>query len=994
MASENFLDAIDPDDNLFNELFPNSDQSVSSKYYSTEAFNNLQLDNHFNLTLINYNVRSFSKNGLVFTTWLQSLTCIPKLIVLTETWNTIDSNQLCTIDGYSSIHTNRQTPVGGRGGPGGGVSILFKTNLNGEKIERLSFCNETIESCVLELKYDSNVVVLIGIYRPHTDSVSNFLAALEGIVMDSVVRNATHIFIAGDFNINVCDQPSTDAENYSNLLYSLNFLPIITRPTRFANNSVSVSSSNLDHIWTNKLSNFLSGIVLLDITDHLPCFYSLNLNLFSSNLSKIIIKTRPYSNSNLERLKNELSNTNWDLICNLSETPFDVHYSCKNFTNHLDTLYQKYFPLKTKHISEKRKNNPWLNADLKKLINKKSEAYKKFKLGLISREENNSIRNRVNILTRKAKNDYFKNCFSAARSDMRKNWGFIRSLMGVKLKTKKIENITVDNNEYNNPADIAEQFNEYFSSIATNLADKLPPSSDQFHQISGTSIQNSFYLTEISLHECLKLILNLKNTKTNMNLMPVKIFKQISEHVVSPLCSIINQSFRQGVFPNHLKIARITPIFKKGNKTDPGNYRPIASLPYISKIFERAMADRLISFFEKYNILSPAQFGFRPGKSTADALIRMTNLIYEALNDMTNLINIQIDLRKAFDVVDHAALMCKLFFYGIRGAQLEFFKSYLSGRQQYVGVNDKISSLKPISIGVPQGSILGPILFLVFINDMPNCSNRFTPTLFADDSTFSFECRNYQENIPIINSELAKINDWTNQNRLTINVPKTEMMCFSKKKLNLSNDHIMLNNEFIKFSNSCIFLGVHIDKNLTFKNHISHVMGKLAKNTGILYKIKDNMTEAAMLNYYNALLLPYMSYNVIVWGGTYRTHLEPIVVQQKRIIRIIANSHFLEHTNNLFFRLKLLKFHDVYRYFLSIYMFKTVNQGNYTIQHGVNTRNRDLAQPVYQRLTITQHSIQYCGPKIWNELPRDIRNISKLHIFKKHLKQHLLNQYA
>ena len=188
------------------------------------------------------------------------------------------------------------------------------------------------------------------------------------------------------------------------------------------------------------------------------------------------------------------------------------------------------------------------------------------------------------------------------------------------------------------------------------------------------------------------------------------------------------------------------------------------------------------SCFEKYKILSPAQFGFRPGKSTADAIIRMTNLIYEALNDMTNLINIQIDLRKAFDVVDHAALMCKLFFYGIRGPQLEFFKSYLSGRQQFVGVNDKISSLKPISIGVPQGCILGPILFLVFINDMPTCSNRFTPTLFADDSTFSFKCRNYQENIPIINSELTKINDWTNQNRLTINVPKTEMMCFSKKK--------------------------------------------------------------------------------------------------------------------------------------------------------------------------------------------------------------------
>ena len=160
----------------------------------------------------------------------------------------------------------------------------------------------------------------------------------------------------------------------------------------------------------------------------------------------------------------------------------------------------------------------------------------------------------------------------------------------------------------------------------------------------------------------------------------------------------------------------------------------------------------------------------------------------------------------------------------------------------------------------------------------------------------------------MIKSELSKIYDWTIDNRLTINVSKTEMLCFSKKSLNLENNHISLSNEYISFSDSSVFLGVTIDKNMSFTPHIKNILSKLSKNTGILYKIKDCLSTEAMINYYYALLFPYMSYNVIIWGSTFRTHLDPLIVQQKRIIRIIAGAGYLNHTNDLFHRFKILKF--------------------------------------------------------------------------------------
>ena len=208
------LDIIDPDDNFFNELFPNSDQTSGSKYYSTDMFKDLNPCSTYNLSLINYNVRSFNKNGRAFEAWLLSMPAVPSFVTLTETWNLNETKQLCNIDGYTSVHTHRVTSNQIRGGPGGGVSVLFLNKFNCEQIDHLSYCNETIESCVCGVSINGKSVVIVAVYRPHTDNIGHFTAALESILLDNTVRQADVVFVAGDMNIDVSNQARTDVNSY------------------------------------------------------------------------------------------------------------------------------------------------------------------------------------------------------------------------------------------------------------------------------------------------------------------------------------------------------------------------------------------------------------------------------------------------------------------------------------------------------------------------------------------------------------------------------------------------------------------------------------------------------------------------------------------------------------------------------------------------------------------------------------------------------------
>ena len=476
--------------------------------------------------------------------------------------------------------------------------------------------------------------------------------------------------------------------------------------------------------------------------------------------------------------------------------------------------------------------------------------------------------------------------------------------------------------------------------------------------------------------------------------MPIKIFKSLKNYLAPPLTKLVNLSIQNSVFPSILKSARLSPIFKKGDKTIPANYRPIASLPFISKIVERCVTNRLLSFYEKTNFLSNFQYGFRKGFSTVLPLIQLTENIFSSLNNKNHHISIFIDLTKAFDTVHHRILLDKLANSGVRGMALDWFASYLADREYCVGIGARSSTSRTINIGLPQGSILGPILFLVYVNELPNVSELLQPILFADDTTVSLSHQNFTHLVNNLNLELDKIYQWSISNRLSINAEKSELLLFTKRRVERDQCSVALGNNPLEIKSHCKFLGVILDENLQFSKHIEHVLVKLSKSSGILYRIRDSLPITARLNYYYAFIYPYLTYNVIVWGGSSAVHIKPIITQHKRIIRTICNSQRYDHSSPLFHQLNLLKFEDIYKFSLCVHMFKSLATGMFRVGHNRNTRQNNLAFSSFHRLTTCQKAFSFRGPQVWNNLPTDLRSIDSLPLFKKKLKEYFIGQYA
>ena len=485
---------------------------------------------------------------------------------------------------------------------------------------------------------------------------------------------------------------------------------------------------------------------------------------------KIKVTFRDNSANNRIKFENALRNYDWSLLKHEN-----LNNYVENFLSKLNSFYCKYFPLKTKFISSRKFHNPWYTPDIKKLIEAKSKYFKLLRLGIVSNFENNKFKNKIKSIIAKSKSSYYESLFNRNRSNMRKTWSIIKSITTCNASIDSSQNLLFNNIEYSDEFSVANLFNEYFCDIETTLEHDLAPSTADLYTYIRLHNLSSMFLFPVSKTECSEIISSLKVTKQGINEIPVKLFIQSRVSFLAIICDMINTCFKLGSFPDVLKRAVVVAIHKKGDRSLTSNYRPIALLPFLSKVFERCIFKRISSFISKHNIISPSQFGFSKGKSTEDAVCCLTEHIYESLNSKNVCVNVFIDLRKAFDTINHKIVLRKLEFYGIRGLPLKLHSTYLTNRFQCVRFKTACSDLKPICIGLPQGSILAPILFLLFINDLPNISQNFKSILFADDTTLSFNHSNYTDLNTTCNVELKSFHKWTLANRLTLNVDKTNL---------------------------------------------------------------------------------------------------------------------------------------------------------------------------------------------------------------------------
>ena len=409
------------------------------------------------------------------------------------------------------------------------------------------------------------------------------------------------------------------------------------------------------------------------------------------------------------------------------------------------------------------------------------------------------------------------------------------------------------------------------------------------------------------------------------------------------------------------------------------------------------MYKQLNNYLTRNNILYLHQYGFQEGHSTDHALITVTNFIYNALNNKEHSIAVSIDLKKAFDTINHSILLRKLSLYGIKNNALSWFTTYLQNRYQKVKYNQTVfSDNELMKCGVPQGSTLGPLLFLLYVNDLPSISNILTFILFADDTNIFVKGKNLTEIVNIFNVELSKLSDWFSANQLSLNVQKTNCIHFNKDRNN-SQIQIMLDGIQIEQVQVIKFLGVFIDDKLTWKYHINHISNKISKSIGILYKVRHILNKEWKLNLYKTLILPYLNYCNIIWASTYKTSIKPLLIKQKRALKIALNLHHLTSSRVVFDMAKVHSVYEIYDIHISIFMFKYLKnllpmsftdmfQLNRNI-HSFHTRNASKFYLPFPRIGKFKFSVLYSGAALWNSLPDYLINCNTLIQFKNKIKK-------
>lgn len=910
-------------------------------------------------------------------------------IIISETRIYKEENNLFDIQGFTAYHSNRAKQKNknkilnkGHFGRGGGVSVYVRKNVCSTFVFE-EYIDDTNSNYVVVKLVQLNMH-LIGIYRPPVKEYERkFIHKLEEYL--SLYK---HCIFIGDFNLDLFHRIDDVIMLYKETILSMGYIILNKIEANYATRVAQNSFTIIDHAFTDDF-NYDFNILIDDVSlsDHRFMLLSVGKKVNNSNKNRIFSKSViNYEKLNMHPIWNELENL-----------------------SSFDELIQKVLVAINDNREEveyksKEGNQPWVNKNLLNMIKNRNKFYrymKKHKNDAYVKEKFNEYKNLARKTNIDLKRNWFKQNLNSCVSDPRKFWMYLK--LAVFNKKNDPTEIIIEKNNVLTTDNyvIANEFNQHFINTAKNVVSKISSQTSQsimYFNNLNYNIKTAFNIEQISEHDTVAAIRSL-NINAACGIYPIStrfIVKYIDK-LAPVLTKLINDCIANNDFPDVLKTAKVIPIFKSGESTNIDNYRGISVLLVFAKIFEIIIFKVLSEYFISNSVISPFQFGFTTKSNTTAACVELTNFISTYLDKKKFVSCIFIDLSKAFDTVDRWLLLNKLKKAGISGGNLNLFERYLSNRNQSVFVNNTYSDFDISEFGVPQGSNLGPLFFIFFINDIVHLKLFGELQMFADDIAIKYACTDIKTLFYQMQNDLNLLEQWFNNNKLMINIKKTKYMLFRVFNLNLIDDQsLTYMGQNLEKINEYKYLGLIIKDDFKWNKHVDYIKQKINPYIFSIKKLKNILPRKSLELIYYSYVYSHIIYLNPIWSGCTKYKLDQLYVLQKRALKYVTNVHWRHPTENLFqndFKsLPYLIDHE-----LLVLMYKIINnliKHNFDLKqiksfHDHNTRRKTNFNINFFSSEMCEHNVLYKGLNVYNNLPTDIKSAKTIENFKKCLKNHL-----